>query len=70
MRNLEDYEAFELVEDNGQETLGSNWVITKKEKHDGQKTEYKAWLVARGFQDAEKPQSDSPTVVKESLNYW
>ena len=40
--NQEDYEMFELVEDVGQETIGSRWVITKKEKYDGQKTEYKA----------------------------
>ena len=42
IRNLEDYETFELVEDIGQEMIGSCWVITKKDKHDGQKTEYKA----------------------------
>ena len=44
IRSLEDYETFELVEDVGQEMIGSHWVITKKENHDGQKTEYKAWL--------------------------
>ena len=42
IRNLEDCKTFELVEDIGQETIGSLWVITKKEKHDGQKTEFKA----------------------------
>ena len=41
IRNLEDYKMFQLIEDIGQETIGSCWVITKKEKHDGQKTEYK-----------------------------
>ena len=61
------YETFELVEDICQETIGSYWVITKKEKHDGQKIEYKAWLVARGFQEIDKPQSDLPMVGKESL---
>ena len=49
IKNLEDYETFELVEDIGQETIGSRWVVTKKEKHDGQKTQYKALLVDRGF---------------------
>ena len=49
IKNLEDNKTFELVEDVGQETIGSCWVITKKEKYDGQKTEYKARLVARGF---------------------
>ena len=28
--------------DNGKETIGSCWVITQKEKNDGQKMEYKA----------------------------
>ena len=67
IKNLEDYETFELVEDVGQNTIGSYWVVTKKEKHDGQKTQYKVGLVARGFQEIKKPQSDSPMMVKKSL---
>ena len=39
IKNLEDYETFEMVEDIGQETIGSLWIITKKEKQDCQKTE-------------------------------
>ena len=39
----------------------------KKEQHDGQKTKVKAQLVARGFQEELKPQSDSPTAAKESF---
>ena len=35
--NLMDYDVFEEVEDKGQETIGSRWVIRAKEKHDGQK---------------------------------
>ena len=57
IKNFEDNETFEMVEDVGQETIGCHWVITKKEKHDGQKKEFKAQLVARGFQEADKPQS-------------
>ena len=41
---------FDEVEDNGQETVGSRWVITRKEKADGQKQEVKGRLVAKGFQ--------------------
>ena len=67
IENLETYETFEEVEDIGQETIGSRWIVTKKEKHDGQKQMYKARLVARGFQEREQPQSDSPTVAKESF---
>ena len=65
--NLLDYDIFEEVEDTGQETISSRWVITAKEKHDGQKQKTKARLVACGFQETMKPQSDSPTVSKESL---
>ena len=65
--NLLDYDVFEEVEDKGQETIGSKWVVTDKEKHDGQKQKTKARLVARGFQETMKPQSDSPTVSKESF---
>ena len=67
IQNLETYETFEEVEDKGQETIGSRWIVTKKEKHDGQKQMYKARLVARGFQEKEQPQSDSPTAAKESF---
>ena len=40
IQNLEDYETFELVEYGGQECIGSIWVITQKDKHDGQKTHF------------------------------
>ena len=66
MKNLKDYETFEEVDDTGQERITGRWVITKKENHDGQKTKYKARLVARGFQEKGNPQSDSPTVLRES----
>ena len=65
--NLLDYEVFEEVKDEGQETIGSRWVVTEKEKNDGQKQQTKERLVARGFQETLKPQSDSPTVSKESF---
>ena len=42
-------------------------MVTEKEKHDGQKQQTKARLVARGFQETLKPLSDSPTVSKESF---
>ena len=46
------------------------WVITSKEKQDGQKQAAKAQLVARGFQEAEKPQSNSPTALRESMKLF
>ena len=42
IQNLFNYEVFEEVEDDGQDRIGSRWVITKKEKADGQKTDFKA----------------------------
>ena len=53
--NLLDYDVFEEVKDEGQETIGSKWVVTEKEKHYGQKQKTKARLVARGFQETLKP---------------
>ena len=54
VQNLEDYEVFQEIVDDGPESIGSHWVITQKEKHEGQKTEYKASFVARGFQETLK----------------
>ena len=67
IRNLKDYDTFAEVQYEGQERIGSWWVVTEKEKHDGQKQKTKARLVARRFQETLKPQSDSPTVSKESF---
>ena len=67
IKNLQDYETFEEVKDEGQMSVGSRWVITEKEVHDGQKQKCKKRLVARGFQESLKPQSDSPTASKESF---
>ena len=65
--NLLDYYVFEEVKDEGQETIGSRWLFTEKEKYDGQKQACKARLVAKGFQESLKPQLDSPTASKESF---
>ena len=53
-----------------QETVGSRWVITRKEKADGQKQNYKGILVAKGCQEKEAPQSDSPTMLRESMKLF
>merc|ERR1711895_202078 len=67
IENLKLYETFEEVIDEGQEIIGSRWVVTEKQQHDGQKQDYKARLVAKGFQEIDEPQSDSPTAAKESF---
>ena len=43
--------------------------ITKKEKHDGQKKQYLVGLVARGFQETDKTQDNSPSAAKESFKF-
>ena len=58
---------FEEVKDEGQETVGSRWVITKKEKADGQKQNFKGRLIAKGFKEKEAPESNSPTMLRESI---
>ena len=49
VKNLMDYNVFEEVKDEGQETIGSRWIVTEKEKHDGQKHDYKARLDIKRF---------------------
>ena len=70
VQNLKDYETFEEILDEGQDRVGSRWVITRKEKHDGQKTQFKARLVAKGFHEKLKPQADSPTAMRESFKLF
>ena len=70
LENLTKYGVFKEVEDTGQERISSRWVITRKEKADGQKTEYKGRLVTQGFQEKSAPQSDSPTMLRESLKLF
>merc|ERR1712115_174233 len=67
IENLKLYETYEEVKDEGQETIGSRWVVTEIQQHDGQKQDYKARLVAKGFQELDQPQSDSQTAAKESF---
>ena len=69
-RELENYvkfQAFEEVEDEGQPRITTRWVVTQKEDHDGMKVKIKARLCMRGFQEEAEPQSDSPTIAKETL---
>ena len=67
IKNLQDYETFMEVKDEGQTKVGSRWVITDKEQNEGQTTKVKALLVARGFQEELKPHSDSPRAAKEPI---
>ena len=69
IQNLMDYDVFEEVPDVGQDCIGSTWVITAKEKHDGQKQRTTMRLVAQGFQETLKPQSDSTMASKVHSSY-
>ena len=70
IENLEKYEVFEEVEDEGQETVGSRWVITKKEKSNEKKKNCNGRLVVKLFQEKEGLQSDSPTMLRESMKMF
>ena len=74
MNNLETYGTFEEVEEKnveeGANVIGSRWVVTKKERQDGQKEDIKARLVAQGFQESNKPQSDAPAAHHESFKLF
>ena len=64
------FDAYEVVDDDGQETIDGRWVINKKEAHDGLKTEFKARWCLRGFKEQNRPRSDSPTVDRLSTKMF
>ena len=66
----ERFGAYEIVTDDGQDTIDGRWVVNKKEAHDGLKKDYKARYCLRGFKELEKPRSDSPTVDRISSNLF
>ena len=67
IKNLEDNNVFEWVNDYGQEIVSCRWVLSEKQKDDGSSF-LKARLVARGFEDYHyEGRTDSPTCSKQSL---
>ena len=58
---LKEFETYNVVEDHGQERISSTWVMSKKGD------EVRARLVARGYEEEEDIQSDSPTLSKAGL---
>jgi len=65
IKKLKGFETFSVVDDTGQERISTRWVITTKQ--DGGK---KARLVARGFEELEIIQSDSPTISKSVMRVF
>ena len=60
------FQAYEVVDDEGQDRIDGRWAINKKEEHDGLKVNVKARYCLRGFKEEHKPRSDSPTVDRVS----
>lgn len=65
LENWKTFQVYDEVPDSGQPYISTRWVITTKQKE--AETVTKARLVARGFEEEEKFQSDSPTAGKETL---
>ena len=70
IENLVIFDVYEEVDNCSQDRIRSRWVVTQKEKADGQKCQVKGRIVAKEFQEGEKPQSDSPTLLRESLKMY
>lgn len=58
---LKEFDTYKVVEDQGQDRISSTWVMSKKGD------EIRARLVARGYEEEENIQSDSPTLSKAGL---
>ena len=65
LNNFDEYNAFEEVEYNGQDVLGTRFVLT--EKQDGS---IKARFVTKGFQEEYLHPSDSPTSSRETVKIF
>ena len=61
-----DMKVYKEVFNEGQPTISTRWVLTKKNISDG-RIKYKARLVARGFEEVIPSQTDSPTCSKSIL---
>ena len=66
LKKWRSYGAYEEVVDEEQTRINTRWVVNRKDIHDGLKVDVKARLCLRGFQELEKPRSDSPTVDRTS----
>ena len=63
IKKFDEYGVYTEVKDTGQKAISTRWVITTKTKGDN----FKARLVARGFEELVNHQVDAPTVNKTSL---
>ena len=58
LSKLKEFDTYDEVEDIGQNSISCRWVLTQKGE------DVRARLVARGFEEEENIQSDSPTLSK------
>ena len=66
LERWKEYSVYDEVEDQGNETISTRWVIS--EKNETGKTCIKARLVARGFEeDGTQIRKDSPTAMKANI---
>jgi hypothetical protein len=68
LKNFDDFDVYEVVRDEGQNRISCIWILSEK-TIDGQKA-VKARLVARGFEEIEDVQSDSPTCSKDAFKIF
>ena len=68
LQNWDDFGTYEEVKDEGQKTLGVNWVLVEKIM-DG-KVGVKARLTVRGDQEKEDLRTDSPTILKINIKLF
>ena len=61
LSKLADFEAFRIVDDEGQARISTTWVLWNK----GEET--RARLCARGYEESEDIPSDSPTIDKPNI---
>ena len=69
IENLDKYGFFEEVEYEGQETVGSRLVINREEKADGWRRIIRK-IGRKGIWRKDAPQSDSPTMLRESIKMF
>lgn len=64
LEKLKHFKTYDLVGDIGQDRISTRWVMTRKDDKP------RARLVARGFEDMDDVQSDSPTVGKSVMRLF
>ena len=61
LEKLKEFNTYEIVQDQGQYRISTTWVMSNKGD------EVRARLVARGYEDNQEIQKDSPTVGKSTM---